>query len=80
MASITIRNLDDDVKSRLRIRAAGNGRSMEEEVRLILRDAVGRKPSSKNLAIIIRAHFGPSKGVDLELPRRDAGREPPSFD
>ena len=80
MASITIRNLDDDVKSRLRVRAAGNGRSMEEEVRLILRDAVERRPSSHNLADIIRAHFGPSKGVDLELPPRDAGREPPSFD
>ncbi len=80
MASITIRNLDDDVKSRLRVRAAGNGRSMEEEARLILRDAVERRPSSNNLADIIRAHFGPSKGVDLELPPRDAGREPPSFD
>ena len=80
MASITIRNLDDDVKSRLRVRAAGNGRSMEEEVRLILWDAVRRKPSSDNLANIIRAHFGPSKGVDLELPPRDVGREPPSFD
>ena len=45
MASITIRNLDDDVKTRLRVRAADNGRSMEEEARLILRDAVGRKPS-----------------------------------
>ena len=78
MASITIRNLDDDVKSRLRVRAAGNGRSMEEEARLILRDAVGRRSSS--LADIMRAHFGPSKGVDLELPPRDAGREPPSFD
>ena len=44
MASITIRNLDEDVKTRLRVQAAGNGRSMEEEVRLILRDAVGRKP------------------------------------
>ena len=80
MASITIRNLDDDVKSRLRVRAAGNGRSMEEEARLILRDAVGRKPSSNNLANIIRVHFGASNGVDLELPPRDAGREPPSFD
>ena len=79
MASITIRNLDDDVKSRLRVRAAGNGRSMEEEARLILRDAVERKPSSNNLANIIRAHFGRSNGVDLELPPRDAGREPPSF-
>ena len=45
MASITIRNLDDDVKTRLRVRAADNGRSMEEEARLILRDVVGRKPS-----------------------------------
>ena len=80
MASITIRNLDDDVKSRLRVRAAGNGRSMEEEVRLILLGAVRRTPSSDNLANIIRAYFGPSNGVDLELPPRDAGREPPSFD
>ena len=76
LASITIRNLDDDVKTRLRVRAADNGRSMEEEARLILRDAVARKPSSRNLASIIRAHFGPANGVDLELP----SREPPSFD
>ena len=80
MASITIRNLDDEVKTRLRVRAAGNGRSMEEEARLILRDAVGRKPRSRNLAEIIRSHFGPGNGVDLELPPREAGREPPSFD
>lgn len=80
MASITIRNLDNEVKTRLRLRAAGNGRSMEEEVRRILRAAVGRKQNSSNLANIIRAHFGPSKGVDLELPTRVAGREPPSFD
>jgi len=37
MASITIRNLDDDVKHRLRVRAAEHGRSMEEEARDILR-------------------------------------------
>ena len=76
MASITIRNLDDEVKNRLRVRAAWNGRSMEEEVRLILRDAVWCKPGPQNLASIIHAHFGPSKGVDLELPPR----EPPRFD
>ena len=80
MASITIRNLDDEVKARLRVRAAGNGRSMEEEVRLILREAVGHQPSSRNLASIIRSHFGPSKGVDLELPPREPAREPPSFE
>ena len=80
MASITIRNLDDDVKTRLRVRAASHGRSMEEEARVILREAVGRKPSSRNLASIIRAHFGPSRGVDLELPSREPIREPPRFD
>jgi len=80
MASITIRNIDDDVKTRLRVRAAGNGRSMEEEVRLILREAVGRKSGSQDLASIIRGYFGPSRGVDLELPPRDAARESPRFD
>jgi plasmid stability protein len=80
VASITIRNLDDEVKTRLRVRAADNGRSMEEEARLILRDAVGRKPSSRNLASIMRSHFGPDNGVDLELPPREPAREPPSFD
>ena len=39
MASITIRQLDDDLKQRLRLRAARNGRSMEDEARTILRDA-----------------------------------------
>ena len=80
VASITIRNLDDEVKTRLRVRAAGNGRSMEEEARLILGDAVGRSPpQSRNLASIIRGHFGPSRGVDLELPPREIAGEPPSF-
>ena len=80
MASITIRNLDDEVKTRLRVRAAGNGRSMEEEARLILREAVGRKPGSQNLASIIRARFAPLGGVELELPPREPAREPPRFD
>ena len=51
MASITIRNLDDDVKTRLRVRAAENHRSMEEEVRIILRDTVsGDRTGLRNLA------------------------------
>ena len=78
MASITIRNLDDDVKTRLRVRAADNGRSMEEEARLILRDVVGRKPSSRNLTTIIRSHFGPTNGVDLELPPRECPQASPA--
>ena len=80
MASITIRNLDDDVKTRLRVRAAEHHRSMEEEARLILRDAVGCKADPSNLVDIVRSHFGPDNGVDLELPPREPGREPPSFD
>ena len=80
MASITIRNLDDEVKHRLRVRAAGNGRSMEEEARLILREAVGDDPDPQDLTSIIRSYFGPSSGVDLELPSREPAREPPRFD
>ena len=78
--SITIRNLDDEVKTGLRVRAAGNGRSMEEEARLILGEAVGRAPESRDLASIIRSHFGRSRGVDLELPLREVAGNPPSFD
>ena len=80
MASITIRNLDDDVKTRLRVRAAGNGRSMEDEARLILGDAVGAEVERRDVASIIRSYFGPANGVDLELPLRGSSREPPSFD
>ncbi len=80
MASITIRNLDDNVKTRLRVRAAKHHRSMEEEARLILRDAVKLKADPRNLVDIARSHFGPENGVDLELPAREPGREPPSFD
>src|SRR6476646_4324330 len=49
MSSLTVRNLSEDVKKRLRLRAAANGRSMEEEVRLLLAegatDAPGAKPA-----------------------------------
>ena len=81
MASITIRNLDDDVKTRLRIRAAGNGRSMEQEARLILARAVeqGAAPE-KGLGTAIHELFKPFGGVELELPPRAPMREPPKFD
>lgn len=80
MASITIRNLDDGLKARLRVQAAEHHRSMEEEIRLILREAVGRKPSPRNLAEITRSIFGPDNGIELELPPRGPMREPPAFD
>ena len=79
MASITIRNLDDDIKQRLRLRAAEHGRSMEEEARDILRRMMGEAAPPRNLAAAIRARVAPSGGVDLELPAREPMREPPHF-
>lgn len=80
MASITIRNLDDRVMRRLRISAAQHGRSMEEEARVILRDAVGADSGADNLASAICARFAPLGGVGFELPSRESAREPPDFD
>ena len=81
MASITIRNLDDDVKTRLRKRAAGHGRSMEEEARLILADAVEREVApTKGLGTALHELFKPFGDVELEVPPREPMRAPPQFD
>jgi plasmid stability protein len=79
MASITIRNLDDDVKHCLRVRAAEHGRSMEEEVRDILRRVMSDNAPPRNLAAAIRARVAPLGGADLDLPTREPMREPPHF-
>lgn len=75
---MTIRNIDDDLKSRLRIRAAENGRSMEAEVRDILKvaliedeDQVDDVPK-KGLGTLIHERFAEIGGVELDLPRRDS--------
>lgn len=47
MAQLVVRNLDDDVKAQLQKRAKKHGRSMEEEVRDILRDAVKGVPQQE---------------------------------
>lgn len=78
MASITIRRLDDAVKARLRVRAAGHGRSMEQEAREILKAGLMSKPAPMlNLAELIRQYIDPLRGVELEIPPRDAIRRPP---
>jgi plasmid stability protein len=80
MASITIRDLDQDTKERLRVRAAHHKRSMEEEARSILRAAVAEEEGLvTNLAEAVRRRFRPFGGVDLVLPGRDAVREPPDL-
>lgn len=75
MAGMTIRDLDDDLKRRLRIRAARHGRSMEEEVRAILRTVLSRSPrGSASLVEAIRARFEPLGGVELEIAPRESLR------
>ena len=80
MASITIRNLDDGIKRRLKLRAADHGRSMEEEARDILRQAVGRASTPTNLGETIHRRFAALGGIDLDLPQREAMPEAPRFD
>lgn len=80
MASITIRNLDESLKRRLRVRAAEHGRSMEEEVRDIIRQAVGSPMKAENLGEVIHRRFASLGGVDLPLPAREPMPEPPRLD
>jgi plasmid stability protein len=80
MATLTIRQLDEKTKSRLRIRAAHHGRSMEEEAREILRSALTASSSAgENLAEAIRRRFAALGGLELKLPPRDAMRDAPEF-
>jgi len=80
MATLTIRQLDERTKTRLRVRAAHHGRSMEEEAREILRLALTvPSPAKGNLAESIRRRFRALGGLELEVPQRDAMREPPGF-
>jgi antitoxin FitA len=80
MGSITIRNLDDDVKRRLRVRAAEHGRSMEEEAREILRSVVGRPLPSRNIGQSIHDRFAAIGGFDLPPAKRTAPRAVPELE
>ena len=82
MASVTIRNLEEGVKSRLRIRAAEHGRSMEEEARAILAQAVDekKKKPTVGLATAIRRRFTAVGYVDLPQIERGPMRPPVEFD
>ena len=79
-AAVTVRGLAPELKARLRVRAAHNARSMEAEARAILEAALsGPEEDATDLASFARGLFGPLGGVELELPRREPAREPPSF-
>ena len=80
MASLSIRNLDETTKKRLRVRAAENGRSMEAEARTIIQTAVSvGQPPAENFYDAIRRIVEPVGGVELEPLPREPMREPPDF-
>lgn len=77
MAVMTIRNIDDAIKTRLRLRAARHGKSMEEEARDILRAALSTEPAqSHGLGHAIHERFAALGGVDLPEVPREPSREP----
>ena len=79
MASITVRNLEEATKRKLKVRAAENGRSMEQEVREILNAALAqpRRPKTgADLVKRIRAIWEPLGGVELEVRPRKPMQDP----
>jgi len=81
LASMTIRNLGDKLKARLRVRAAQHGRSMEEEARDILQSALAVEPTrNRSLVAAIRVRIEPLGGVELEIEAREPMREPVKLD
>ena len=77
MAMLTVRNLDESVKTMLRIQAAQHGWAMEEEVRRILTQATQGVATDVKLGSHIHSRFKPVGGVDL--PARQVPRPAPKF-
>jgi antitoxin FitA len=70
VAAVSIRDLDDSVREKLRVRAARHGRSMEAEMRAILTAAVREDDSSQGLFSALLDRFADLGGVELDLPAR----------
>jgi antitoxin FitA len=81
MATLVIRNLDPALHARLKARAAGEGRSMEEEARRLLRDGLAVEPEAaeQTLGAAMRALFEPLGGLELPDIPREPARDPPDF-
>jgi len=79
MASLTIRNIDSNLKTQLRQRAARHGRSMEAEVRNILTQTLTAPGGEVNLATAIHRRFEALNVDSLPIPPRQAIRNPPEF-
>jgi len=80
VGTLTIRNLEDPLKRRLRLRAAARNRSMEEEARQILRAAL-QEPAvpTPDLGARIRARFAGLGDVQLPIEAREPVRASPAL-
>lgn len=77
MASIIIRKLPETTKRQLRLRAARNGHSMEQEARELLEAGLARTESQpEDLGAKIHRRFAALGGVDLKIPPRGPIRDP----
>lgn len=79
MPNLTIRNLDETLQAGLRLQAASHGRSIEEEARQILKQAVKSSFVEAGLGTRIHSRFAGIGGVELSLPKRTPTRLPPDF-
>jgi len=80
VTALTVRGLDDETRTRLRVRAAQHGRSMEAEVRAILHDVLSPPPPEHGLGSRIHARFAALGGAELELPARNEAPRAEDFD
>lgn len=79
-AALTIRKLEETVKNKLRVQAAENGRSMEEEARAILKNALDKSSAeSQDLAASVRKRFAAVGGIELPVVKREPIRPAPGF-
>lgn len=80
MKQITIRNVEDSVRLKLKMRAAAKGRSLEAELREIITQAASEGAPLQNVGRSIRERFKRIGGVELQIPHRGHDRTVPDFD
>ncbi|PPK63970.1 Arc-like DNA binding dprotein [Actinokineospora auranticolor] len=71
MATLTIRDVDEALKAKLRVRAAEHGRSMEAEVRAILAEVLVELAPGPGMGSRIRQRFSDLDDASFDLPARD---------
>lgn len=80
MATLVIRDLDDEVKARLRVRAAEHGRSMEAEARAILATELNSRRPTSRLGSYISGRFTEVGGGEVDIPPRTEAARATDFE